>query len=112
MSYSLIRWQIALLLLLAAGCGLADPGQQDACSLHLIKGEIPQLGTLRGAINRYPTFSIEVDGKGKVVNVRVIKGTGMPSADAKLKSALKKWEYNPQPKCPNRETTASVTIDF
>jgi TonB family protein len=82
------------------------------CSLHQVKDGIPSLGALRTQIERHPVFSIEVDGSGRVRNVHVVKGTGTPKVDRKLSKAIARWQYKPQPSCPTRETTVTLTIEY
>jgi TonB family protein len=113
------KWQVATIALVsvamfpvAAAMAHAQAKHERDCSLQLVKGGIPSLGSFQGPIERHPVFSFEVDGQGHVRNVHVVKGTGNPKADRRLRKAVSKWQYKSQPSCPVRETTATVTIDL
>lgn len=61
--------------------------------------------------NRYPKVSYTVGEDGRVINVKVIKGTGSPKVDAGLVKSIQAWRYKPQPGCAI-VTSMMVTIDI
>jgi TonB family protein len=119
MSHASAKWRVATIVLVSvamfpavAPMAHAQTKPEHDCSLRLVKDGVPSLGSFQGLIERHPVFSFEVNGQGHVRNVRVVKGTGTPSADKKLRRAVSKWRYKSRPSCPVRETTATLTLDF
>lgn len=62
-----------------------------------------------------PVVHYAIDSQGKVLDVRLVRSSGIRRLDATILNAIKHWRYKPDPHCPLVEvveTDASITIDW
>jgi TonB family protein len=62
-------------------------------------------------LNRHPQVSFVIKEDGSVRDVKIVKGTGSPKADAGLVKSIEAWKYEPPQDC-TVENRLTVIIDI
>jgi len=105
-----------LVTALHAGTPADGRGSGSCTTMNLLSRFDPVSGNFslrKGEIyRRTPVFHYAIDDQGRVINLRLVRGSGVKRLDAAVLNEIKQWHFQPRPGCPAIETDTSITIDW
>lgn len=59
-----------------------------------------------------PVISFDVNETGQLLNIRVVRSSGVADLDSWVQAQVKRWKYKPSPGCGVRHAEVVITVDF